>query len=45
MDWYADNKHPAISAIYEEYLDVPTKEMFLGVGEEGPARSLSRTES
>lgn len=29
MDWYADNKHAAISSIYEEYKDVPTKEMFM----------------
>ena len=28
MDWYADNKHSLISAIYEEYKDIPTKDMF-----------------
>ena len=39
MDWYADNKHAAISAIFEEYKDVPTKEMFAREGDEGrPSR-------
>jgi hypothetical protein len=28
MDWYCDNKHSQISGIYEEYKDVPKKEMF-----------------
>ena len=28
MDWYADNKHKQVCGIYEEYKDIPTKEMF-----------------
>lgn len=36
MDWYMDHKYEGISAIYEEYKGVPTKEMF-DVKEEGRA--------
>jgi hypothetical protein len=30
MDYYADQKYDQICAIYEEYKDVPTREMFVG---------------
>jgi hypothetical protein len=39
MDWYTDNKHAQVCGIYEEYKDVPTKEMF--EGEKGRAKSRS----
>jgi hypothetical protein len=39
MDWYADNMHAKVSGIYEEYKEVPTKEMF--EGEKGRARNRS----
>ena len=30
MDWYANNKYKEIGNIYEEYREVPSKEMFEG---------------
>lgn len=30
MDWYADNKYKQVCGIYDEYKDIPTKEMFKG---------------
>jgi len=39
MDWYVDNKHAAISGIYEEYKDIPTKDMFDVGDNEGKAWS------